>query len=88
MEIKKELVGLLKTLKINRQDKYPQIAYTKENEIWIHCGMDEKSSEKISSHIRASEKFNQFLDKHEAVCGLHRKKNYKGVMVWRLQVRY
>lgn len=84
--VEKELKQLLLTFRVD--GKFPKVNHSIENEIWINCGLTEEESAKISSHIRIDKEFNNFLDRHNAACGLHRKLNYKGVMVWRLQVRY
>lgn len=84
-----ELQKQLNRLKYHRKEKYPvtgKIHNRSEfyKEIWIDCSKDVKLSITISSHIRSSREFNNFLDKHDAVCGLY----ISETGVHRLQVRF
>lgn len=84
-----ELQAVLNRIKFNKKENYP-IARKIHNrsdfyfEIWIDCSQQVKRSITISSHIRASKVFNNFLDKHDAVCGLYIEESG----IHRLQVRF
>jgi hypothetical protein len=86
---KDELQSVLSNLKFNRKEKFPVAGKVIRNmsfyrEIWIDCGNNPKQSATISSHMRSSKVFNNFLDKHGAVCGLH----IEASGVHKLQVRF
>lgn len=84
-----ELQIILNEIKFNLKERFPvagKIHNRSEfyKEIWIDCSQSVKRSIAISSHIRSSREFNNFLDKHGAVCGLY----ISEAKVHRLQVRF
>lgn len=84
-----ELQRQLNSLKYHRKEKFPAAGKIHNRsefykEIWIDCSNNVKRSITISSHIRACKEFNNFLDKHDAICGLY----ISETGVHRLQVRF